>query len=188
MASDAYAYVMDDFTCDWQTGADDQLEGLARKPTTTSYAEISLVPDSRRALNRWLAARTRYASAIAATTGRCLPLQLESRLSELMVESELPGWDGERGLPVDRTAWDDARAILRSLPEAVLTGPELNVSMSGDGYVHITLWREGKGRATVEAGHGRYFWTWVRGLDESDNADLASLTEATSKLARFISN
>jgi len=114
-----------------------------------------------------------------------LPLKVEDQLGALGREASVPNWDGERGLPVDASAWEDARALLRVLPPAILNGPDLYLSVSGDGTAHVTLYRGGQGRATVEVGRGRYLWTWVRGGDEDDVEELANLTAAKVRLAGF---
>jgi len=132
--------------------------------------------------------RMRYINFVDLGGPRRLPTSLEAKLFALAAEASRHGWDGERGLRVAPSAWCDARHILRQLPDSVLRSQALHVSMSGDGFVHLTVSRPERGSATVEAGHGKYYWTWMRGMDEPVTADLPSLTEAASKLAQFAAN
>lgn len=115
-----------------------------------------------------------------------LPASLEAKLDALSAEASEPGWDGERGLAVEASAWGTARAILRQLPRRIIESEALHVSMSGDGFVHVTVSLPERGSATVEAGHCKFYWTWMRGMDEDDTAELASLADAVEKLRTFI--
>lgn len=112
--------------------------------------------------------------------------RLERLLSELQAQSSEPGWDGERGLPVSATTWEDAHSILYRLPASALMSPGLHVSMAGDGFVHVSLSRSGRGTATLEIGHGKYYWTWLRGRDESDTVEVGSSSEGVERLVRFL--
>lgn len=114
-----------------------------------------------------------------------LPESIDALIAELAAESASAGWDGERGVPVGQSTWEDARAILRHLTDRFLQSPALHISMSGDGFVHLTVTQPGRGSATVEVGHGRFYWTWTRGMDQAETAELSNLLNAASKLAEF---
>lgn len=182
----------------WTENVEDHLVAVDRQIGTTNdaygdrlfelHARLTAVIDSLLTLDKALESQKRAMSRlslVAARQRRRLSQALESKLAALAAESAHPGWDGERGLPVASSAWDDARAILRRLPDDILRSPALHVSMSGDGYVHVTVSEPERGAATVEAGHGRFYWTWMRGMDEHHTAELSSVAEAASKLAEF---
>lgn len=186
MTSDGYTFGESYGTGDWAHTVNDRITALDRKTGTTNQPaddRLLAVRNSFVQLNA-----KRYASLVDSAEPRRLPHSVEATLVALAAESAEPGWDGERGRPVDEGAWSDARALLRTLPTAVLEGPDFHVSMSGDGYVHITLWRQGRGRATVEVGHGKYFWGWVRGMDEGADEELSTMNEASAKLTQFIAS
>lgn len=182
----------------WTEAVEDHLVFVDREVGTTNDASgdrlfelidrLNAVINSLFAFDTTLESHLRVTprlNFVAARRSHRLPQTLESEIAALAAESSQPGWDGERGLPVASSAWEDARAILRRLPNEVLRTPALRVSMSGDGYVHVTLSEPERGSATVEAGHGKFYWTWMRGLDEQETAELPSLAEAASKLAEF---
>lgn len=181
----------------WTENVEDHVSAVERQVGTTNDASgdrlfellerLTTLLKSFHADEGALENQLRVMSRLSQVAGRSrrLPPALESKLAALAAESSQPGWDGERGLPVASSAWEDARAILRRLPNEVLRTPALRVSMSGDGYVHVTLSEPERGSATVEAGHGKFYWTWMRGLDEQETAELPSLAEAASKLAEF---
>lgn len=183
MTSDVYG--LDEMgTGGWSENVEDQLLAVDRQIGTTTLVD-------RDRLFAWRARvanamkHVRFLSFVDPGVPLPLPASLEAKLSALSAEASRPGWDGERGLPVEHSAWESARAILRRLPDDLLRGPALHVSMSGDGFVHLTVSLSERGSATVEVGHGKFYWTWMRGMDEGDTADLSSLTEAASKLRKF---
>jgi len=78
------------------------------------------------------------------------------RLLEL--ETRQPGWDGERGRPVDAQAWRRADVFVKTCFERIDPLPMPDVSASGDGYVHL-VWFSNDRRAVVEIGDKRTHWT-----------------------------
>lgn len=176
------------YTTDWRALADDRREALLQLTGTTDRAERDRLFDLRPALVARLADSARYASVLAVPSPKPLPAPIEATLRSLAQASAEPNWDGERSLPVETRAWDNARDLLRALPDAILRGPDLHLSMSGDGMVHVTVYRADRGRATIETGHGRFVWTWMRGLEESAVDELPTLDTAKAKLRRFVTS
>ena len=79
-------------------------------------------------------------------------------MRQLELETRQIGWDGERGRPVDAQAWRRADVFLQTSFERINPLPMPSVSASGDGYVHLVWFSNGR-RAVIEIGDQRAHWT-----------------------------
>lgn len=105
-------------------------------------------------------------------------------MRQLELETRRPGWDMERGRPVETLAWNRARVFLETCFEQIVPLPMPDVSASGDGYVHLVWFVDGR-RAVVEVDGKRTHWTVLSGeaARVEENVDAR---DAIDKLRQFL--
>lgn len=124
------------------------------------------------------------ASSTASALGIQNPLaDTMQYMRHLQLETKQPGWDFERGRPVGSQAWRRARTFLEMCLEQFATFPVPDVSASGDGYVHLVWFANGR-RALVEMDETHAHWT-VLSAGEPFVEENVDLRAAMDKLRGF---
>lgn len=109
---------------------------------------------------------------------------LRQYMRDLELKTMEPNWDTERGNPVHSLAWNRARVFLENSLEDVAGLSMPDVSASGDGYVHLVWFADGR-RAVVEVGDERAHWTLLSAAPPVVEENI-ELRVAIEKLREFL--
>jgi hypothetical protein len=127
----------------------------------------------------------RDASATATATSPQNPIHsLRQYMLELELDTRQPGWDAERGVPVTAQAWRRARVYVETGFQQIASLPIPDVSASGDGYVHLVWFSNGR-RAVVEVDADRAHWTVLSSGAPVIEEDI-DLGDSYNKLRKFL--